>query len=158
MNCNISPHTCQELPHHPKTGIEPPSGRIVNRELRVVKLESAFHYSPFLIHYFAVSLCLGGELRSRFLGRLRPGRRRDWPLARGGRASSRSSLFVLRSSSLILHPSSFFSWQWSEIGKLPEPIHRALGRQDFVLCHRFPWDARPVQSSGASSGWQRMSQ
>jgi len=43
-----------------------PSGRIVNRELRVVKLESAFHYSPFLIHYFAVSLRLCGKALSRF--------------------------------------------------------------------------------------------
>jgi hypothetical protein len=37
------------------------SGRIVNRELRVAKLESAFHC-------FAVSLCPGGKLLSRLSG------------------------------------------------------------------------------------------
>ena len=50
---------------------------------------------------------------------------RDWPLARGG--SSRSTFIVLRSS-FLLPPSSLSL----------HPFPKALGRQGFILCHRFP--------------------
>jgi hypothetical protein len=40
-------------------------------------------------------------------------------------------------------------WQYAGIGKAAEPIHRALGRQGFILCHRFPHD---VTQSAARAG------